>query len=705
MYIYVCIMYVFLLIIINHYSIFDTTYILSSKFLSISKVKMPLKKGNDYLNIYEITLLIGDCIRAFVFFKTMKVLITLTSLLLFGLRTQATRSPWSYNQDFDKGDVVTTRRQLFPQRTFVFDDAPELGELQYRRMHSKTVDKRKAFVLYARRNRGAATRLLRGTDSSMWTAASSTKYESYPTTDEECVKYNGCEYQGRFAGFNGKLPLSQVKKKNIVSFYDDNHQRYGDDDWWHRHVKGKVLEVRRADGKGEPMLVDILDTCGNKDCKNCCHNNANKQTGILLDFEVYTAKRFWGKDYKKMGGKGKVEFHWLSGKRVGSDSTTSDSDRKTPSSRVCRENHNRYNYRRRYFQQRTGKWVCPKGWRENYCDWEDGVKLGELQCKRRKQRRRRPSLKRPKQLPQSKRVVSDSTTSDSDSTHERSNIRIDENMVRNNKLNRNFWRFTQRPKGVIVKDGILRVKIRKGKAGGESGGSFKAQLKDLFPSEYVKLEYEVKFGNNFQWVHGGKLPGVCFADSNSGCATGSKWQRNAGSFRLMWRADGQAIGYAYLALTGPGDNAGRIAVQKQGRNSGLKEAVSFSEKSKSGLNLWYKSGRKDEALWFKKHEHWNRVTIELRMNNIGRQDGFISVTVNGHQNIIKNVVFRENRKVKFNLLNFVSFFGGSPNKPGKWASKEDTYVDFKNLEITTGKNRRLETLDLGSDRTLEQLTN
>ena len=132
-------MYVFLLIIINHYSIFDTTYILSSKFLSISKVKMPLKKGNDYLNIYEITLLIGDCIRAFVFFKTMKVLITLTSLLLFGLRTQATRSPWSYNQDFDKGDVFTTRRQLFPQRTFVFDDAPELGELQYRRMHSKTL--------------------------------------------------------------------------------------------------------------------------------------------------------------------------------------------------------------------------------------------------------------------------------------------------------------------------------------------------------------------------------------------------------------------------------------------------------------------------------------------------------------------------------------------------------------------------------------
>ena len=45
---------------------------------------------------------------------------------------------------------------------------------------------------------------------------------------------------------------------------------------------------------------------------------------------------------------------------------------------------------------------------------------------------------------------------------------------------------------------------------------------------------------------------------------------------MKWRADGQAIGYAYLALTGPGDNAGRIAVQKQGRNSGLKEAVSFS---------------------------------------------------------------------------------------------------------------------------------
>jgi hypothetical protein len=335
------------------------------------------------------------------------------------------------------------------------------------------------------------------------------------------------------------------------------------------------------------MRIDILDTCANKDCKSCCSKNANKRTGILLDFEVHTAKRFWGDDYKAKGGKGEREVLY--------------------------------------------RWISKDGWgNEEESAEEDADESG-----------------------------TSSAGAGAGSIN-----------VRKHQLNNQFWKFTEGPNDVEAKGDVLRIKIKKNKVKSVSGGKFKANLAGLFPSSYVKLSYDVKFGDNFKWVKGGKLPGVCFAKEKTQCAAGSNWLDDVGSFRLMWREDGQAIGYAYFAF----DNANK-AFQKQG--PALKSASDGVKPS--GLQLWFKKSKNNDALWFKRNQ-WNNVVIELKMNEVGKQDGLIAVTVNGKTKDVNDAVFRKDKNVQFNLLNFVSFFGGSKQE---WASPVDTHVDFRNIRIET----------------------
>lgn len=97
---------------------------------------------------------------------------------------------------------------------------------------------------------------------------------------------------------------------------------------------------------------------------------------------------------------------------------------------------------------------------------------------------------------------------------------------------------------------VLKVKIKKGKHGGQSGGAFDANPNKVFPTDSITFSYDVFFGDDFDFVRGGKLPGVCLSSSKSGCATGGDWKADAGSIRPMWRADNGKdpfiIGYVYF---------------------------------------------------------------------------------------------------------------------------------------------------------------
>lgn len=225
---------------------------------------------------------------------------------------------------------------------------------------------------------------------------------------------------------------------------------------------------------------------------------------------------------------------------------------------------------------------------------------------------------------------------------------------------------------ISASDGILKIQLKKHSTGGSSGGGFKANPHKTFPCNGVELSYMVKFPDDFDWKKGGKLPGVCWGTGSWDCSTGSNWSTRTGSFRVMWRESGQAIGYAYLAVTGSGSHAGNTAMDL-GHGDAFKKSVRLNQSNKSGLDIWHKHGTQ---LQFKKG--WNTVTMRLEMNTPGSADGVLSLTVNGNTNTVKDAILRTDKKTQFNNANIVAFRGGN----GKdWEGDTDTHLEFKNFTI------------------------
>lgn len=121
-----------------------------------------------------------------------------------------------------------------------------------------------------------------------WQRARLTSYESYPEPgSEECIKYNGCKWEGLFAGVNGKRSENWVAQRNIAAV----HQKH-----WNQ-FRGKMLRLRQG---AREIVVQVLDLCSDSDCNGCCTNNLGGD-GYLIDIEKYTMSRFGS-------GSGEVEF-------------------------------------------------------------------------------------------------------------------------------------------------------------------------------------------------------------------------------------------------------------------------------------------------------------------------------------------------------------------------------------------------------------
>jgi hypothetical protein len=76
-----------------------------------------------------------------------------------------------------------------------------------------------------------------------------------------------------------------------------------------------------------------------------------------------------------------------------------------------------------------------------------------------------------------------------------------------------------------------------------SGGAFQSML----------LSYEDAFDSGFDWVKGGKLPGLRGGPDPNNCLGGNQANRtNCFSSRVMWRTDGAGEGELVLSLCGRG---------------------------------------------------------------------------------------------------------------------------------------------------------
>ncbi len=202
-------------------------------------------------------------------------------------------------------------------------------------------------------------------------------------------------------------------------------------------------------------------------------------------------------------------------------------------------------------------------------------------------------------------------------------------------------------------DKVLRVRYPAGSASPAvsrkhklplGGAQFYADL-GISPKNSLRLSYYLRFSENFDFVKGGKLPGLFGGAGNSGgeIPNGS----DGFSTRFMWRKNGAGEVYAYLpSSTEYGTSIGRG-------------------------NWQFQRGK------------WHHLEQVIVLNQPNKKNGKIQVWLDGKQ-VLKQekVSFRTTDKLKIEGIFFSTFFGGGDYS---WATPKNVYVDFANFSISEAK--------------------
>ncbi|MGB3241042.1 MAG: polysaccharide lyase [Geitlerinemataceae cyanobacterium] len=173
------------------------------------------------------------------------------------------------------------------------------------------------------------------------------------------------------------------------------------------------------------------------------------------------------------------------------------------------------------------------------------------------------------------------------------------------------------------------------------GSQFYADL-GIQPQDVLRLSYFVRFSDNFEFVKGGKLPGLFGGEGNSG---GDIPDGTDGfSTRFMWRRNGEGELYAYLPTS-----------------------------SDYGTSI----GKGD---WTFETGRWYQLEQIITLNDPEKTDGRIQVFVDGVEVVDRqNLTFRTTADLKIEGLFFSTFFGGSDSS---WATPNDVYIDFADFSVS-----------------------
>ena len=174
------------------------------------------------------------------------------------------------------------------------------------------------------------------------------------------------------------------------------------------------------------------------------------------------------------------------------------------------------------------------------------------------------------------------------------------------------------------------------------GAQFFADL-GMSPTNTLRLSYYLRFSENFDFVKGGKLPGLFGGTQVSGGKIPDG--TNGFSTRFMWRRNGDGELYAYLPTS-----------------------------KKYGTSI----GRGD---WQFVPGKWYHLEQEVKLNKPGSNDGRVKVWLDGKEVLDKDgLTFRTTEDLKIEGLFFSTFFGGSSSS---WATPKDVEVDFAEFSVST----------------------
>ncbi|KAI8145807.1 hypothetical protein BJV82DRAFT_511129 [Fennellomyces sp. T-0311] len=177
------------------------------------------------------------------------------------------------------------------------------------------------------------------------------------------------------------------------------------------------------------------------------------------------------------------------------------------------------------------------------------------------------------------------------------------------------------------------------------------------------LSYDLAFAENFNWVLGGKLPGLFGGSPDESCSGGNKADgSNCYSMRIMWREGGAGEAYGYIP-----DN-------------------SICGKSSTQCNDEYGISFSRGAIQFKTNE-WTKLEMYVKINNATENNGVLKVWQDGSLVINQTTLkYRTTNAIAASSLMFSTFFGGGDSK---YATSTDTFTYYKNIEYSVGNEVEL----------------
>ena len=188
----------------------------------------------------------------------------------------------------------------------------------------------------------------------------------------------------------------------------------------------------------------------------------------------------------------------------------------------------------------------------------------------------------------------------------------------------------------------LRLLYPAGQIGSASTAQIRAALKKAVDTAWVS--YRVMFEDGFDFVRGGKLPGLC----GGRCITGgnSADGYNGWSARVMWRGEGVGEQYMYYG----GHN---------GFHSVLFNKVPPVKRFVPGK--------------------WHRINTQIIMNTPGIPNGIVRTWIDGELSLERDdFLFRHIDTLKIDLFYISTFFGGSDPS---WAPSRDTYITYDDFLV------------------------
>ncbi len=165
------------------------------------------------------------------------------------------------------------------------------------------------------------------------------------------------------------------------------------------------------------------------------------------------------------------------------------------------------------------------------------------------------------------------------------------------------------------------------------------------PGAEYTLTYRLLFEKGFQFVKGGKLPGLGPTEPTTGCAdtVPDGW-----SSRLMWRREGRAVIYLY--------------------HQERQERCGDDVEGEGQFTV----------------DKWHDIALHVRVNTPGKRDGFAELFLDGASVARREgILFRGGAGpgTEIGSLMFHTFFGGSDSS---WSPTEAVFARFDDFAVAKG---------------------